>query len=327
MKFILHILFLFYFIIGNSQTKVLNNDSYTVQWIDQFPNNQSNKKAKKSKWFTKLLFGKKAEPDIIKPNAILKINTDSYFILDQGNNTIFEITNKEKKLPKTLKKNKIGFTSLIDMCQFSNNEVLFTDSRLNEIFRYSEKDKSLLPFKTNITFNRPTGIAYSKITHEIWVVETGAHKISILNENGKLIKTIGKRGVNPGEFNFPTSIWIDKFGKVYIVDTLNFRIQIFDKLGNLIKVFGEPGNATGYFSRSKGIATDSFGHIYISDALFHTVQVFDITGNFLYQFGEQGRDKGQFWMPSGIFIDDDDKIYVADSYNARIQIFKLVKEK
>ncbi len=327
MKFFISILFLFYFVLGNSQIKVLNKLHYKVQWIDQFPNNSSDKKVNKTKWLTKFLFGKKADPDLIKPNAILKIDTDSYMVLDQGNNTIFQIKNKEKKLPKTIKKNKLGFTSLVDMCAFTNHEILFTDSRLNKIFRYSEDNKSLLSFETNHKFNRPTGIAYSNVTREIWVVETGNHKISVLNENGDLIKTIGKRGSNPGEFNFPTSIWIDKSGKVYIVDTMNFRIQIFDKSGGLIKVFGEPGNATGYFSRSKGIATDSLGNIYIVDALFHTVQIFDATGKFLYQFGEQGRDKGQFWMPSGIFIDNDDKIYIADSYNARVQIFKLVREK
>ncbi len=327
MKSVISILFLFYFILGNTQIKVLNNDNYKVQWISQFPNNKSDKKPHKSKWLTKLLFGKKADPNLIKPNAILKINNDSYMVLDQGNNTIFQIKNQEKKLPKTIKKNKLGFTSLVDMCAFSNNEILFTDSRLNQIFRYNEENKSLLPLKTNHKFNRPTGIAYSSVTKEIWVVETGTHKITVFNENGDLIKTIGKRGTKPGEFNFPTSIWIDKAGIVYIVDAMNFRIQIFDKSGILIKVFGEPGNATGYFSRSKGIATDSLGNIYVADALFHTIQIFDIKGNFLYQFGNQGRDKGQFWMPSGIFIDDDDKIYIADSYNARIQIFKLVREK
>ncbi|MCF6222179.1 MAG: 6-bladed beta-propeller [Flavobacteriaceae bacterium] len=327
MKFVISILFLFYFIFGNAQIKVLNNDKYKVQWIDQFPNNKSDKKNHKSKWLAKLLFGKKADPNLIKPNAILKVNTDSYMVLDQGNNTIFQIKNQEKKLPKAIKKNKLGFTSLVDMCAFSNNEILFTDSRLNKIFRYNEENKSLLPFKTKHKFNRPTGIAYAKETKEIWVVETGSHKISVLNENGDLIKTIGKRGTKPGEFNFPTSIWIDKSGKAYVVDAMNFRIQIFDKEGTLLNVFGEPGNATGYFSRSKGIATDSLGNIYVADALFHTVQIFDINGKFLYQFGEQGREKGQFWMPSGIFIDNDDKIYIADSYNARVQIFKLVREK
>lgn len=326
MKFIHYILFLFYFVHGYSQNSFPDTNNYRIQWIDQFPNNQSNN-TDKTKRVLDFIFGKKNKAELIKPNAVLKTDSDSYFILDQGNNILFKITNNEKKIPKSLKKNKLDFISLIDLCAFSNNNILFSDSRLNKIFIYNPKKKQIDVLNKKIQLNRPTGIAYSAKTGEIWIVETGAHRISILNKEGKLIKTIGERGVAPGKFNFPTSIWIDNTGKVYIVDTMNFRIQIFDKSGNLLSYFGEHGNATGYFARSKGIATDSHGFIYITDALFHTVQIFDSSGRYLYQFGKQGREKGEFWMPSGIFIDSDDVIYVADSYNSRVQMFKLVKDK
>tara|TARA_R110001583_G_scaffold114876_3_gene265344 strand:- start:8291 stop:9304 length:1014 start_codon:yes stop_codon:yes gene_type:complete len=302
------------------------HESYTVKWVGQFPVVDGAKKTKKSGWLAKFIFGKKNNPEITKPIAILALNPSEYSILDQGSGTLFEIKDNEKKISKTFKKSKINFPSLVSYCKTPTNKLLITDSRLNAIYILNEEEKKLTVLNSKLKLLQPTGIAYSVLSKEIWVVETAAHRISILNEQGELIKTIGKRGVGSGEFNFPTSIWIDKSGNAYVIDTMNFRIQIFNKKGEIISIFGEIGNATGYFARPKGIATDTYGNIYITDALFHSIQVFDISGNFLYQFGNQGRNKEQFWMPSGIYIDDENYIYIADSYNSRVQLFQLIKK-
>lgn len=328
-KFIISfVLFILYFQ-SNAQkiTSIKNSttERYQVKWVSQFPTTNDNGKTLRKNRFLNFLFGRRNLPKITKPLAITALDSSNFLILDQGTATIFNIGDNKLKIPKILKKKKEKFPSLVSLCKLPSNEILFTDSRLNRIYRMNEKQKTLTIFNDSLSLEQPTGIAYSKVSNEIWVIETKAHKISILNEQGNLIKTIGKRGTKPGEFNFPTSIWIDQLGNAYIIDAMNFRVQVFDKNGKVISVFGEVGNATGYFSRPKGIATDSHGNIYISDALFHTVQVFDISGNFLYQFGKQGRGQGEFWMPSGIYIDNKDYIYVADSYNSRIQIFKLLK--
>lgn len=294
--------------------------------MNQFPLLTNGRKKNINRgWIMRFLFGDKNTLELTKPMAVMASDPESYLVLDQGSRTIFSVNNGEKKIPKILRKSKLNFASLVSFCSFTNNNILITDSRLNKIFQLNEEQKLLNVFNSELELQKPTGIAYSFVSKEIWVVETGGHRISVLNEQGQLLKTIGKRGTAPGDFNFPTSICIDKSGNAYVIDAMNFRIQIFNKNGEVISVFGEPGNASGYFARPKGIAIDSYGNIYITDALYHTVQIFDIEGNFLYQFGEQGRNKEQFWMPSGIYIDDENYIYVADSYNARIQIFQLLK--
>jgi len=328
-KFVISfILFILYFQSNAQKITSIKSDTterYQVKWVSQFPKANNTRNSSKKNWLSNFLFGRRNLPKITKPLAITALDSSNFLILDQGIGTIFNIGDNKLKIPKILKKKKEKLPSLVSLCKLPSNEILFTDSRLNKIYRMNEKQKTLTIFNDSLLLEQPTGIAYSKVSNEIWVIETKAHKISILNEHGNLIKTIGKRGTKPGEFNFPTSIWIDQLGNAYVIDAMNFRVQVFDKNGKIISVFGEVGNATGYFSRPKGIATDSHGNIYISDALFHTVQVFDISGNFLYQFGKQGRGQGEFWMPSGIYIDHKDFIYVADSYNSRIQIFKLLK--
>ncbi|MCF6307586.1 MAG: 6-bladed beta-propeller [Flavobacteriaceae bacterium] len=305
---------------------IKTGDSFKVIWVKQFPSEKNKSKKTAALWFSDLIFGKKNNYKVTKPIDVIAVNTKSFYVLDQANGIVFEINNNNSHIPKIFTKTERFFSSMVNICSLSNNEYLFTDSRLGEIFKFNISKNTIYPFNDKLKLKQPTGIAYSQISNTIWVVETSQHRITILSQDGEIIKTIGKRGTGKGEFNYPTAIWIDKQGRVYVIDSMNFRIQVFNKNGEVISVFGEQGNASGYFSRPKGIATDSKGHIYISDALFHTIQIFDIKGNFLYNFGKQGRNEGEFWMPAGIYIDENDYIYVADSYNSRVQIFQLVKK-
>lgn len=298
-------------------------DNPYVKWVAQFPSIKK-KKERFGKKLLNVLIGKKSM-EIQKPFSVVAKNPEDFWIIEQGNNRLFWIEKSENKTPRLIKNIDIDFKSLVQLCYIGEKDLLFTDSYLNKIYRTSFEKKKLEVLNDSLKLERPTGIAWSSIKNEIWVVETGKHRVSVLDNDGSLKYRFGKRGNGTAEFNFPTFITIDKNGYVYIIDSMNFRIQIFKPDGSFLRTFGEYGAATGYFSRPKGVAVDSHGNIYIADALFHVVQIFDPKGNYLYSFGEQGQGKGQFWMPTGIFIDRDDNIYIADSYNSRIQVFKLIK--
>ncbi len=295
-----------------------------IQWMSQWSFSENQNKALKYK-IKDFIVGKKAlKPS--RPVSVIATDQNSFWFLDQGNNEVFQVSDRLATTHHFIDKKDYSFSSLVGICNFHKNEMLFTDSYLNKIFLVDTDKKELTVLNDSLKLNKPTGIAYSSISNEIWVLETGEHRIVILNDKGEIIKKIGSRGLAKGEFNFPTHIWIDKKGNAYVSDAMNFRVQVFNKDGAVLSVFGSNGNSTGYFSSIKGIATDSNGNIYVADALFNAVQIFDINGNFLYTFGTQGQGQGEFWMPSGIYIDDADKIYVADSYNSRIQVFQLLKD-
>ncbi len=170
---------------------------------------------------------------------------------------------------------------------------------------------------------RPTGVAVDRASGRIYVAETRAHRIAVLDRDGARLFTFGKRGTEPGAFNFPTHLALAN-GRLYVNDTMNFRVQIFDLDGKYLGAFGEPGDGSGYFAQAKGIGIDSEGHVYVVDTLFDRVQIFDPdTGQLLLAFGGQGSDVGEMWLPSGLAIADD-RIYVADSYNRRIQVFAFL---
>jgi len=271
------------------------------------------------------IFGEEVN-QFVRPMSIITDETERIFVLDQGGGYIVTIDTLEQKFSLLLNKDDRIFPSLVGISKFKGNSFLFTDSFQNKIYLFNLKENSIQLLNEKLELNQPTGIAYNTVTNEIWVVETLNHQISILDSNGKRIRTIGSRGTEEGQFNFPTYIWIDKNGIVYVVDSMNFRLQILNSDDKVINIFGEAGDASGFFARPKGVAIDSFGHIYIVDALYNTVQVFDKEGNFLYYFGTKGSSEGEFWLPTGIYIDAENFIYIADSYNSRIQIFRLVAD-
>jgi len=296
---------------------------YRVQWIGQFPGEDAEKASGLGDHLSRIVFGKKTGV-VVRPFNVVASDPEKYWILDQGAGRVFAVVNGESVRIRAMRKGKEDFPSLVGMCSMGEGEFLFTDSRLNRIMFLSERD--LKVFADSLSLHQPTGIAFNRESGEIWVVETGAHQISILNRKGQRLRTIGSRGTGPAQFNYPTFIWMDGRGRVYVVDSMNFRVQIFNARGTWEGMFGSSGDATGDMARPKGVATDSRGHIYVSDALFHAVQIFDDQGNFLYSFGAQGNGSGEFWMPAGIYIDDQDRIYVADTYNGRVQVFQVVKK-
>ena len=61
----------------------------------------------------------------------------------------------------------------------------------------------------------------------VYVVEKACPRVSVFDENGKYIKSFGKRGDKDGEFKGPYAIAVTDDGYVYVSDTGSNRVQIF----------------------------------------------------------------------------------------------------
>lgn len=297
-------------------------ETFRITWSGMYTAEGTHKRGFVQK-LGELLFGKRPER-IDTPAGVLTDQEERLWILNRGNGTVTYSTGKKTR--QAALPDRSVFPSLVSLCEVDGKGLFITDSYLNRVFMLKE-DNRFEPeeFPADQELDHPTGIAFCKSDGTLWVVETNLHRISVFATDGRRVRTIGERGSGPGEFNFPTHIWIDDGGTAYVVDAMNFRVQMFDSEGKFLGWFGKPGQASGCMARPKGIATDSYGHIYLVDALFNNVQVFDRDGTLLTWFGGPGTGEGEFRMPSGIFIDKEDRMYVSDSYNNRIQVFTLEK--
>src|SRR5207244_1325102 len=75
-------------------------------------------------------------------------------------------------------------------------------------------------------------------------------RIVKFSKDGKYIKTWGKKGSGPGEFDTPHSLAMDSSGRLFVADRGNSRIQLFDQDGMFLadwKQFGRPSG--GYIDK------------------------------------------------------------------------------
>lgn len=209
----------------------------------------------------------------------------------------------------------------------SDGRVFVTDTAADRVYVYVKGRYAAALGQTG-EFESPSGVALDEVRGLVYVADAKKHIVNVyrLNDYSK-IRTIGKRGTETAEFNFPTNIAVDAEGNVYVVDTGNFRVQIFDHEGKYLKTIGKLGDTPGSLARPKGIAIDSEGHIYVIDAAFQNYQIFDKDGNLLLFVGGAGVEPGQFLLPAGIAIDKEDKIYVVNQIPANLQIFQYLGEK
>ncbi|BCS53271.1 6-bladed beta-propeller [Geobacter sp. SVR] len=262
------------------------------------------------------------EPDthIGKPYGVLSDEQQRLFIADVSQARLHVMDSRENAY------SVIGegiLRSPIGIAMDDAENLYITDSGAGTIYRYSLRRQLLEPFVV-YDFGRPTGIAYNRVNQLLYVSNTTEHQVAAYDVRGKQCFSIGRRGDGPGQFNFPTDLFVDEHGLLYVTDSLNSRISIFSPQGAYLKSFGSPGDSGGSFAKPKGVAVDSKGNIYVCDALLDAVQIFNDRGDLLLTFGSNGTANGQFWMPAGIYIDRNDTIFVADSYNRRIQVFKYL---
>ena len=107
------------------------------------------------------------------------------------------------------------------------------------------------------TFNRPCDVAVAA-NGDIYVADghggDSNARVVKFNKDGKFIKTWGKKGTAPGDFDEPHSITIDTQGRVFVADRgENQRIEIFDADGNFIAEWKHLGRPSGVYVDAKDI--------------------------------------------------------------------------
>ena len=217
----------------------------------------------------------------------------------------------------------MNFSAPVGIAIGPEGDILVADAQLGLVARLNRKGETRGAIGKGL-LKRPTGIAYDPQGRRIYVSDTTAHDIKIFDEQGNLLKTVGRRGEAPGEFNFPTHLAFAQ-GELYVTDTMNSRIQVLDAAGEAVKLrLGERGLYLGNLVRPKGVAVDADGNIYVVESYHDHLLVFDRGGQLLLALGGSGGEIGQFYLPAGVWVDRGNRVFVADMFNARVVVFQFL---
>ena len=88
----------------------------------------------------------------------------------------------------------------------------------------------------------------------------GNARIMKFDKDGKFLKTWGKKGLGPGEFDVIHTVALDSRGRLFVGDRQNNRIQIFDADGKFIDQWFQFGRPSGMYIDKR---TDT---LYVADS-------------------------------------------------------------
>ncbi len=173
----------------------------------------------------------------------------------------------------------------------------------------------------------------------LWIVDRDLAQMMLFTREGKLLRTIGKRGyrsdtgVSPTNFrsdawlevkrgaepfNLPTDIDVAPNGDIFVTDGYgNARVHKFSPDGTLMFSWGEPGTAPGEFNLPHSIWIDRRGRLLIADRENNRVQIFDQQGKLL-----------EIWPteligPAIFYVDRDDIVYIPEHNSGMISILDM----
>jgi sugar lactone lactonase YvrE len=143
------------------------------------------------------------------------------------------------------------------------------DGKGHQVFKFSSDGKLLLTLgKAGVAgegpdvFNQPSDVVVAA-SGDVFVADghdanTNA-RIVKFSKDGRFIKTWGKRGSAPGEFDTPHGLAFDSRGRLFVADRGNNRIQIFDQDGKFLEEWKQ-------FSRPSGVYIDKNDVLYVADS-------------------------------------------------------------
>ena len=166
--------------------------------------------------------------------------------------------------------------------------------------------------------NRPHGVVITK-NEEIVIAEWGANCITILNKEGKKVKSFRTK---EGQFTSPRGVAISHDGCILVTD--NHRLQKLTFEGDCVKSVGssETGNGPLQFDVPIGITVHpTTGQVFIADMNNHRIQVLNKDLTYSHSFGKKGSLREEFNNPYDVAFDNEGYLYVADSDNHCIKKF------
>jgi RHS repeat-associated protein len=158
--------------------------------------------------------------------------------------------------------------------EFSIPEGIAVDSKGN-VFVADRGNKRVQEFNSELAWVRnivqpeekegPFGLAVNA-SNDLWVAYAWDNRITEFDGEGKIIRTWGTAGSEPGKLSIPYGLAIGPEGNLWVSEYGNNRVQVFTQVGFYQYGFGTKGNGAGQFNYSpQGVAFSGL-NAYILDS-------------------------------------------------------------
>lgn len=154
-----------------------------------------------------------------------------------------------------------GSASLIYVCDMWNNRIQVFDALTGDFVHMWGSHGT----GTAQLWN-PTDVKVSSSGEEVYVTETGNHRISVFRPSGKPLRVLGREGVADGHLKIPRGLCLTNDGTLLVCEKGNHRIQeLACKDGACLRKWGRKGVNNGEFLGPTGIVIGEDGKVYVCD--------------------------------------------------------------
>ncbi|HEV2356774.1 MAG TPA: peptidyl-alpha-hydroxyglycine alpha-amidating lyase family protein [bacterium] len=171
-------------------------------------------------------------------------------------------------------------------------------------------------------FNRPTHVAIAA-DGSLYISDGyGNTRVHRFTADGRHLGSWGEPGTDPGQFNLPHNVGVDRHGRVYVADRENFRVQIFEPDGRFITQWNNLYRPCGLCVDRRGdgdlvYVGELCSSVSVSEGIRNLgarVQMFTTGGERVARIGAPlpGSGPGEFVAPHGVAVDSRGDFYVGE---------------
>lgn len=202
-----------------------------------------------------------------------------------------------------------------------DDEVYVLDNA-GRVLVYSKDGQRLREwFMPEYSVGKPEGICRLS-DGRIVVADTHYYRLVYFDDQGKVLKTVGREGHGPVEFTYPVAVKQDEAGFLYVAEygEYNDRVQKLTADGEFVLSFGSFGPGAGQFQRPSGIVVRN-ERVYVADAMNNRVQVFTDTGKFLGVLSDRGEPL-RLRFPYDLASDSAGRLYAVEYAGGRLTVLE-----
>ncbi|MFW6108193.1 MAG: hypothetical protein ACOC8D_00115 [bacterium] len=271
----------------------------------------------------RLVFGKgdeRTESKVLQRPYGIAAWKGKLYVCDTGAGDV-KIFDLNQRTSGHLDGRRAGLSAPTNLCIDEAGYKFIVEPFRQRIHAYGPDDQYVTSFI--IEDGRPADCAV--LGDELFVTDITGHRVLVLDRStGKVLRTLGKKGAEAGQFSRPTAIAADGEGALYLTDLMNFRFQKVNRAGKSLMAAGRAGDAYGAFARPRGIAVGPDGIIYVVESVYEVVQMFNQEGQVLMGFGHSPAAPAFLELPAGIAIDTSCMPYFQQYMDPRFEADYLV---
>ena len=252
--------------------------------------------------------------EFIQPvNVVTNSRVGDVYILDTGNSRITVLDTAGAFL-RHLTGVGLEHHSSTGLALTPQDNLVVVNWRTKYVCVLSRSNGDLISKFTSPEFVEPTSVTVNR-QGEFIVADNGAGKVFVFSSSGELMRCIGGKGDQPGEFRLISCVYVAPNDNILVTDN---RLQVFSRAGKFLHAIGPHTDLKGQYG---GVTIDSDGYVLAtrSEKGHSYIEVLNEQNEWIFNIDSFNE---KLKRPSGLVTVHGTHVFVADLGNNCIKKYR-----